>query len=121
MVFDVDDFKSINDNYGHQYGNECLQKVAEIIQRVYGICGLCYRIGGDEFAVVLNSSENLNKLNATFVAAQNKAQIQSGENRFPTISVGYEIFNPEYDDIRDAIQRADYNMYQTKLRKKGKH
>ena len=121
LVFDVDDFKSINDNYGHQYGNECLQKVAEIIQRVYGICGLCYRIGGDEFAVVLNSSENLNKLNATFVAEQNKAQIQSGENRFPTISVGYEIFNPEYDDIRDVIQRADYNMYQTKLRKKEKH
>lgn len=121
LVFDVDDFKSINDNYGHQYGNECLQKVAEIIQRVYGICGLYYRIGGDEFAVVLNSSENLNKLNATFVAEQNKAQIQSGENRFPTISVGYEIFNPEYDDIRDVIQRADYNMYQTKLRKKEKH
>ena len=120
LVFDVDDFKSINDNYGHQYGNEYLKQVAEMIQRVYGQCGLCYRIGGDEFAVVLNSSAKIDKLNAVFVAEQNNAQIQSGRKRFPTISVGHEIFNPEYDDIRDVIQRADYNMYQTKLRKKGR-
>ena len=119
LVFDVDDFKSINDNYGHQYGNECLQKVAEIIQRVYGICGLCYRIGGDEFAVVLNSSANIDKLNAVFVAEQNKAKIQSRENLFPTISVGHELFNPEYDDIRDVIKKADHNMYEAKMRKKG--
>lgn len=119
LVFDVDNFKSINDNYGHQYGNECLQKVAEIIQRVYGKCGLCYRIGGDEFAVVLNSSANLEKLNAVFVAEQNNAQIQSGKNRFPTISVGHELFNPEYDDIRDVIKEADHNMYEAKMRKKG--
>jgi len=119
LVFDVDNFKSINDNYGHQYGNECLQKVAEIIQRVYGQCGLCYRIGGDEFAVVLNSSANLDKLNAIFVAEQNNAKIQSRENLFPTISVGHELFNPEYDDIRDVIQKADHNMYEAKMRKKG--
>lgn len=119
LVFDVDNFKSINDNYGHQYGNECLQKVAEIIQRVYGQCGLCYRVGGDEFAVVLNSSANLDKLNAVFVAEQNKAKIQSRENLFPTISVGHELFNPEYDDIRDVIKKADHNMYEAKMRKKG--
>ena len=73
----------------------------------------------DEFAVVLNSSANLDKLNAVFVAEQNKAKIQSRENLFPTISVGHELFNPEYDDIRDVIKKADHNMYEAKMRKKG--
>ena len=86
---------------------------------MYGKCGLCYRIGGDEFAVVLNSSANLEKLNAVFVAEQNNAKNQSGENLFPTISVGHELFNPEYDDIRDVIKEADHNMYEAKMRKKG--
>lgn len=53
IVIDANEFKSINDNYGHQSGDWALTKIAEIIVSVYGKVGFCYRIGGDEFCVIL--------------------------------------------------------------------
>lgn len=53
-VLDVDDFKLINDKFGHMYGDEVLQKVADIIQSVISRRGFVGRFGGDEFMVVLN-------------------------------------------------------------------
>ena len=50
---DINNFKSINDNYGHRKGDEILSKVGSIIYKVYSKYGYCYRCGGDEFAVIL--------------------------------------------------------------------
>lgn len=53
VVFDVDDFKQINDRYGHLQGDVCLAEIADCIKKAYARCGYCYRIGGDEFCVLL--------------------------------------------------------------------
>lgn len=53
VVFDIDDFKHINDNYGHLLGDKCLEEVAACIKKAYSKDGFCYRIGGDEFCVLL--------------------------------------------------------------------
>lgn len=44
LFFDVDDFKFVNDHYGHLYGDECLKRVAKTILNIYGEHGYCYRI-----------------------------------------------------------------------------
>lgn len=119
IMFDIDDFKSINDQYGHQYGNDCIVEVAKLIKKCYRDYGLCYRTGGDEFAVVLNGDCNIiDDLNIQFESEQKKIKLQ--ENRFPTISFGYSIFNPEYDLITDIVKNADKNMYKAKNEKKQK-
>lgn len=53
IVIDANDFKKINDSYGHQSGDLALSKISEIIFKVYNKIGFCYRIGGDEFCVIL--------------------------------------------------------------------
>ena len=52
ILFDVDDFKQINDRYGHQYGDTCLKIVATSILTAFSKVRFCYRIGGDEFSVL---------------------------------------------------------------------
>ena len=52
IVFDLDNFKYINDTYGHQAGDQCLKVIAECLKKAYSRYGNCYRIGGDEFCVL---------------------------------------------------------------------
>ncbi len=53
MIFDINDFKQVNDRHGHRAGDDLLREAARCIQRAFGPYGSCYRIGGDEFAVIL--------------------------------------------------------------------
>ena len=62
MIMDIDHFKSINDNYGHKHGDIVLQQVAINIRNVFGNMGYIYRIGGDEFAMILKPGQ-LEKMN----------------------------------------------------------
>ena len=57
VVFDVDDFKQVNDRYGHLQGDVCLAEIAHCIKKAYAHCGYCYRIGGDEFCVLLKNAD----------------------------------------------------------------
>ena len=56
VVFDVDHFKHINDRYGHLQGDVCLSEIADCIKKAYASYGYCYRIGGDEFCVLLKDA-----------------------------------------------------------------
>lgn len=53
LFFDVDDFKYVNDHYGYQFGDQCRKTVGSTLKAVYGSEGYCYRVGGDEFCVLL--------------------------------------------------------------------
>lgn len=53
LFMDLDDFKHINDGLGHQYGDVLLQQVAAGLQGIAGIRGHCYRMGGDEFVIII--------------------------------------------------------------------
>lgn len=113
IIFDVDKFKSINDNYGHSYGDVCLKTVAAIIQEIYGEYGICYRIGGDEFCTIMEGNfEQLDDLNHRFLE---RIQLQITEQeRFPQVSSGWVIFDSSKENLHSAIDRADNLMYQKK-------
>lgn len=57
MLLDIDYFKSINDNYGHECGDRILAAFARQVQQVVGEDGMVARMGGEEFAVVVNSGD----------------------------------------------------------------
>lgn len=115
LYFDIDEFKNINDRYGHPYGDQVLKIVGQSIKEVYAKYGSCYRIGGDEFCVILEKkTEDVERFNAEF--GQLLELKRKTEPNLPTVSLGYSVFHPEEDKIEDVIYSADVNMYRTKTK-----
>lgn len=115
LYFDVDHFKQINDTYGHTYGDRCLQEIADCIRAAYGLCGKCFRIGGDEFCVILDHRLNqINGLTADFIG-QIKAKREE-DPRLPRVSIGYVLF-----DTRERKCTPPSSRTAPRPRKKIKH
>ena len=113
FFFDVDRFKEINDTYGHAMGDQCLQSIAESLRAIFGPCGRCFRIGGDEFCVVME--ERLDKIEALLRALSEDMKCRRAEQPLlPNVSVGYVVFDTAEKNINDAVAEADAKMYEIK-------
>lgn len=114
FVLDVDDFKDINNSYGHIAGNHVLKKLAEILQNSVRTQDIVCRMGGDEFIMLcggLKSQTEANKLARRIVA--NIAAGNNGEGGWPAISMGgTAIYGGEA--LEEAINRADKALYEVK-------
>ena len=120
LFFDVDRFKMINDTYGHTFGDVVLKTIGRTIKEQYALYGKCFRIGGDEFAVILTkNTEKTADLNRAFFREMEKKR--ETEKRLPYVSVGYSHYDPENQSIRAVIEEADQMMYHYKENnRKGK-
>lgn len=115
IVFDVDEFKYINDTFGHTCGDKVLKIVGQKVKEKYQSYGRCYRIGGDEFAVIIEKNVDIfdeeylkNELINSFIEERKNFQA------FPYISYGSAIYNPgerEKYSICDIQEIADKQMY----------
>ena len=114
VVFDVDDFKQVNDRYGHVQGDACLAEIADCIRRAYASCGYCYRIGGDEFCVLLKNAEQEAACAQEFVRLMEVRRETVGF--LPGVSFGAAPFSGE--DIAAAKECADHRMYHFKKEQK---
>ena len=113
IYFDVNEFKQVNDKYGHRFGDECLIKVARNLKKAYGKYGKIYRYGGDEFCVILKKRKvDVNLLNEKFNKLNSECLLEDA--RFPGVSLGSAAYNPETDEIRDVLEKADQEMYKNK-------
>ncbi len=120
QALDIDCFKLINDEYGRDYGNQCLQIIGGAIRNVYGHGGKCCRVGGDTFCLILHVDESsLAELNDQFAAAMKEQREM--DPRFPRVSLGYVSFDPSCGDARDAGRAAASVMYRNKERNKIKY
>lgn len=118
LFADVDEFKIVNDSYGHQFGDFCLTEIGKQMKKVYGRYGLCYRIGGDEFCVILERQlDEVQRLNTDFFHALEKSR--ETEARIPYVSIGYTPFIPGQMDILESVKKADQIMYETKKKNKS--
>jgi diguanylate cyclase (GGDEF)-like protein len=107
VVFDVDSFKQINDRYGHLQGDVCLAEIADCIKKAYARCGYCYRIGGDEFCVLLRDAADEARCTAALqsLLAERRKEI----TLLPTVSHGSAVFSGE--DVVTVKDRADRALY----------
>ena len=110
-MLDVDDFKLINDKYGHQFGDECLRVIAGNIRATFGKIGSCYRIGGDEFCVLSQAADE-NALMAAEAAFARRMDIDRGQNRrLPCVSFGSAFCNDTQKGINQTVAEADSLMF----------
>ena len=114
VVFDVDDFKQVNDCHGHVKGDLCLADIAECIKKAYADAGYCYRIGGDEFCVLLKNRAKEEECKQEFLRRWTEKRRKF--TFFPTVSYGSAPFSGE--DIAVVKDRADRDMYQYKKGRK---
>lgn len=113
---DLDHFKSINDSHGHAAGDEVIRDVARILIRHIGPQGLCGRIGGDEFCLVIPNARpdmlaRLGEQVAEEVAALNYEWLPA--DRHITLSLGMVLIADRLD-LAAAIKRADIALYRAK-------
>lgn len=117
VLVDLDNFKHVNDTFGHAFGDECLQVISAQIRKAYGAFGLCYRTGGDEFCVVV--TKRLDEVGLMGDALQDYvAKEQAKDGRIPGVSVGYARADEGCEDIKKVINAADEHMYETKHARK---
>ena len=116
IVLDLDDFKHINDTYGHLAGDRCLREIAQCLKDAYSRYGNCYRIGGDEFCVLLWNPEKEAFCREKFYWNLTKQRVKT--SILPNVSYGSALLD-EYESIRDTMARADQKMYQNKKEHKA--
>ena len=122
-VFDCDDLKMINDQNGHDKGNLYLQAASRLICRVFQHSPV-FRIGGDEFVVVLQNEDFENREELVTKFNSSKEEISaSAENKWDEvhISMGIAEYDPAIDSsVHDTVRRADKAMYENKQKTKAK-
>ena len=111
MLFDLDGFKRYNDTFGHMAGDALLARLGTKLATAVEPYGRAYRLGGDEFCVLLDAQGD--DLDAR-VAAAADALTESGDEFAVTASYGVALLPDEADDPDHAIQLADERMYASK-------
>lgn len=92
LIFDINKFKQLNDTYGHAEGDRALDLVARQIYKVHGKYGACYRIGGDEFCVIM--WKNLDKIKTPNCSFQEMIENMNQNNiKLSGVSLGYVKFS----------------------------
>jgi diguanylate cyclase (GGDEF)-like protein len=121
-AFDCDGLKIINDKYGHDKGDVYLNTACNTISNVFKHSPV-FRIGGDEFAVILRKDDYLNMeiLSKQFdIAAETtNASAATEPWEYVCVSKGFAVFDPEKDStVNEVLQRADKLMYENKRERK---
>jgi len=119
LMVDVDHFKSINDSYGHDKGDQVLREIATIIQTVCRETDMFFRYGGEEFLVILR---NTNNEGARIIAERLRQQIaatainvKEGGAIRPTVSIGISSLHRNHKEkAQDILKRADIALYKAK-------
>lgn len=113
-ILDVDHFKSVNDTFGHLYGDKVLARVGGRLKEIVGEDGVIGRIGGDEFMIVFNGLGDDQVLRGMLRAIRTQIKwefAEDFENLSITCSIGASIFPVNGRDYEDLFKKADCCLY----------
>jgi len=117
VMLDIDKFKKINDTHGHATGDEVIKAVANALRKVIRESDISGRLGGEEFAVILQET---NRTAAQELAERLRKEIQGivlhfeGQEINTTASFGISQYDSECNDLDKLIAKADLSLYQAK-------
>ena len=119
VLCDLNNLKYCNDHFGHEAGDRYLIESAKVIKEVFENCGRCFRMGGDEFAIIMRN-KTVEECERYIGELRNKqAEYRKAHpEEFPIyIACGFAAFDGTVDhDINDTMRRADKRMYADKYR-----
>jgi len=115
LIIDIDDFKGINDNYGHPVGDAVLCQVAERAHSILRSTDTLARIGGDEFAVIAPGAHGDGaRLMAEAICDAVSTQYSDSGTPAPSASIGWAVFPEDGKDFESLIHAADERMLNRK-------
>lgn len=124
-IIDLDDFKGINDTYGHAFGDEVLRDAAHILQEAVGAKGMCGRIGGDEMFIVFRndgSEEDVRSVLRTIKCDIGYLYQSDSRNiRKISCSIGSAMYPDDADNYEDLFNIADKMLYLAKEKGKNRY
>ena len=118
IMMDANNLKTINDTLGHNKGDELIITIAKCMRKAVGHNGQCYRIGGDEFVIILKNKtaaeteEIINKVRCEIEFADKQSDITI------SVAIGYVWTDTEQKNLEDLMQHADDEMYKDKKKTK---
>lgn len=121
VMFDLNNLKKCNDTYGHEEGDRYIKICSSIIADSFNDIGKCYRIGGDEFCVIINNSTT-EKCDESIESLLNGVKKANDSNEYKvniSIAYGYAIYSSNIDkNLTETRARADAEMYKCKYQMK---
>ena len=117
LMLDIDHFKSINDTYGHDIGDEAIRTISKVIKENIRESDVAIRFGGEEFLVLLYNCDEKYIAEVAMKIGKNfsKQKIKAKDAAFTkTLSVGASIYPIDSDDIYTCIKFADIALYSAK-------
>lgn len=117
FFLDLDNFKTVNDTYGHSVGDELLKRIAVVLKSFENQSVVISRFGGDEFVIMLHdvrSNEEVSQFAEKIVRSINRAWIIEETEFYSTVSVGVVIYPHKDSDVQNILSNADCAMYTVK-------
>jgi diguanylate cyclase (GGDEF)-like protein len=125
LVFvDLDDFKLVNDSFGHEVGDQVLVAVGDRLESIVRSGDTVARFSGDEFAILLedlSAREDANAMASRVVRAFKEPLVVAGREIVVSVSVGVDIGNAQTTTAEDLVRNADFAMYAAKTSGKTQH
>ena len=121
LFLDIDEFKKVNDNFGHDIGDRLLEEIANRLEDSLEGPDNLARLGGDEFVMALSdisSREQVIKIARRLIEKFKDPLLIEGEQIAISVSGGISIYPEDGRKLEDLIKNADFAMYQAKRKQK---
>ncbi len=121
VLFDIDDFKDINDSFGHLFGDEVIRKVADVLQINVGYRGVVGRFGGDEFFVLLEKIPDRTALKMLLRTITRELAYAYDPKLSIKASIGISQYPVDGTSYEKLFEKADKALYIAKAKGKDRH
>jgi diguanylate cyclase (GGDEF)-like protein len=118
FVVDIDNFKEINDRYGHETGDEVLKHIAQLLMKITRKEDIVVRMGGDEFIIFVPSMQRLETIKLIERFSNHIHNLAASFPAHVSVSIGSAVYPEAGETLSELIRSADKSMYEYKIQQK---